>query len=127
MTSSSGRGGNRYAKLDESVERDNDEIILDQEHQNEIISKETNEDLEALEGTLGTIQELGKTINAAVVKSNLEIDGLDEDIASTQGRMAHAIRRVNKLLDTTSERNSWIIVGVLVVILILVIAAVIFT
>jgi len=121
------KGLNRYSKLDESIERENDDFIINQDQQHQMISRETDQDLEALGGTLETLHAMGKTINQEVQVSTKMIEQLDQDMEGTQGRMAKAIRRVNNLLETTSERNSWIIVGVLVIILILVIMAVIFT
>jgi len=106
--------------------RDNDSFIMEQLRQHDDLHRERERDLEALEGSLGTLQEMGKNIGVEIEVQNDMIDKLDADVEKTQGRFATAIRRIEDLIDKTSEKTSWLIVAVLSVILVLVVIAVVF-
>eukprot|EP01116_Phalansterium_solitarium_P025745 TRINITY_DN9999_c0_g1_i1.p1 TRINITY_DN9999_c0_g1~~TRINITY_DN9999_c0_g1_i1.p1 ORF type:complete len:270 (-),score=34.72 TRINITY_DN9999_c0_g1_i1:242-1051(-) len=109
---------NRFSRLEQSVQEDNDQFIEGQRTQQTQILREQDQDLDRLGHTVGNLKEISITIGNELQEQEGLIQAIDEDVDRTDRGIRGAMHKVNKLLDSTSERNQYIIILVLLLALV---------
>jgi len=113
------RGGDdRFAALDEAVRSDNDSFIQNQGQLQDQIIRQQDQDLDSLHVVVNTLGEMGHAIGDELSTQQRMLEDLEGGVDRTSGRLEGVMRRVNKLLDSTSDRVQWCVVIVLILILV---------
>jgi len=108
----------RFDALDNAIRSDNDSFIRDQHQMQDQIMKDQDAELDKLGEVVGVIGQMGNSIYSELNVHKQIIDDLDNEVDNTQGRLTSVMRRVNKLLESTSDRVQWCVIIVLILILI---------
>jgi len=117
---SKGRGDvpDRFAAVDAAIKEDNDNFIRNQAQvQEEIIRKQDGE-LDELGHVVGVLGEMSTSIHTELEQQSRILDDLETGVDKTSGRLSSVIKRVNKLLESTSDRVQWCLIIVLTLILV---------
>jgi syntaxin 6 len=108
----------RFSRLDDALQQDNDNFIGGHHQQQEQIILQQDEDLDALSHTVTTLGRMGEAIHVELGQQSRILDDLDGEVNKTSGRLGNVMRRLNKLLESTNDRVQWCIIIVLILILI---------
>jgi len=119
----SNKGGHRdpsdrFAGLDDAIRSDNDAFLNNQSQMQDQIMRRQDDDLDAIGAVVTTLGEMGQSIHTELDLQNRMLGDLEAGVDSTSGRLTAVMRRVNKLLESTSDRVQMCIVIVLVLILV---------
>jgi len=114
----SNRGDDRFAALDDAIKSDNEAFIRNQGQVQEQIMRQQDTDLDDLSQVVGVLGQMGTSIHSELEQHNRILDDLDAGVDNTSGRLNSVMRRVNKLLESTSDRVQWCLIIVLTLILI---------
>jgi len=108
----------KFAALDNAIRQDNDAFIRDQHQLQDQIMKDQDAELDQLGEVVGVIGQMGNSIYSELNTQSRILGDLESGVDDTQGRLTSVMRRVNKLLESTSDRVQWCLVIVLTLILI---------
>jgi len=111
--------GDRFAKLEEAIVKDND-AFLDNEHkkQQQIMQKQDETLLPVLQSAVGNLKEIGTTIDSTLKEHERLIDDIDKEANKADSGLRSAVRKVNELLDKTNDKIQWTVIIVLIVVLV---------
>jgi len=108
----------KFDGIHEAIREDNDNFINGAQRQLQATMDSQDEDLEAVGQSVSRLKEMGQTINTELNQQSLILDDMDSEVDKTSGRLSNVVRRLNKLLESTSDRVQWCLVAVLTLILI---------
>jgi len=108
----------RFSGLDEAIKSDNDAYIRNQAQVQDQIIRQQDTDLDDLSNVVGVLGQIGTSIHSELEQQSRILDDLEAGVDNTSGRLNSVMRRVNKLLESTSDRVQWCLIIVLTLILI---------
>jgi len=108
----------RFAALDDAIKNDNDAYIRNQAQVQDQIIRQQDTDLDDLGQVVNVLGQMGNQIHSELDQQGRILDDLEAGVDSTSGRLNAVMRRVNKLLESTSDRVQWCVVIVLVLVLV---------
>jgi len=108
----------RFAALDDAIKNDNDAFIRNQAQVQDQIIRQQDTDLDDLSNVVGVLGQMGTSIHSELEQQSRILDDLEAGVDNTSGRLNAVMRRVNKLLESTSDRVQWCVIVVLVLVLI---------
>jgi len=108
----------RFDALDNAIRNDNESFIRDQHQMQDQIMRDQDVELDKLGEVVGVIGQMGNSIYSELNTHNRILNDLDAGVDDTQGRLTSVMRRVNKLLESTSDRVQWCVIIVLILILV---------
>lgn len=111
----------RYQKLEEEMERSNQDFIDQQRHQQQVILARQDKQAEKVGETIGVLHQMGHDIGIELDEQNQLIEELEEDMERTDTRLVALTKRVNKAIRKSSDRCQIICIIILVVVLVLII------
>eukprot|EP01113_Clastostelium_recurvatum_P004739 TRINITY_DN1208_c0_g1_i2.p1 TRINITY_DN1208_c0_g1~~TRINITY_DN1208_c0_g1_i2.p1 ORF type:complete len:251 (-),score=44.44 TRINITY_DN1208_c0_g1_i2:72-824(-) len=117
MGSRKGAGG-RFDALDQAIISDNQDYIDDQASRQQQLMHDQDQDLTQLSNTVSTLGQMGQAISSELSVQSRILDNLTAKVDDTSGRLSGVMRRLNKLIESASDRTQWCIIGVLAVLLI---------
>lgn len=112
------RQSDRYSKLQEAIEHDNEQFIQSSVQRQEQVIRQQDADLEKLEYSVGTLREIGTEMSTELTSQEQLLTEYDEDISRTHSMMKRATRKINELIDKSSNTATWSIIVVLILIVI---------
>jgi len=121
MRKSGNRGGEmpgRFDGLDDAIRNDNDAFIRNQAQAQDQIMRQQDTDLDDLGQVVGVLGHMGESIHSELEQQSRILDDLNAGVDNTQGRLSNVMRRVNKLLESTSDRVQWGLIIALTLILV---------
>jgi len=120
MTSSkkNPQDGGKFDGLHKAIIEDNDQYINNSRTQLQQTMDAQDEDLEAISRATGNLKEIGITINEELKLQGHMLEEMDQEVDKTNTRLNNVLKRLNKLIDSTSDRVQWCMVIVLFLILI---------
>jgi len=113
-----GQDQGRFDGLQRAIAEDNDQYINNSHQQMQVTMTAQDEDLDAISKATGTLKEMGITINDELLRQQVILGDMDSEVDKTSVRLNNVLKRLNKLLDSTSDRVQWCMVIVLTLILI---------
>mmetsp|Transcript_55493 Transcript_55493/g.136113 ORF Transcript_55493/g.136113 Transcript_55493/m.136113 type:complete len:261 (-) Transcript_55493:478-1260(-) len=114
------RAADRQAKMSAAIEADNEEYIGAEKKQQEQALAEQEADLTELQATVGTLGQIGLTINQEIEAQSKILDEFHDEVDDTQSRMRSAISKVDKILEETSDGKLTCVIVSLIVVLVIV-------
>jgi len=108
----------KFDGIHDAIREDNDNFINNSQRQLQQTMDAQDEDLDAVGQSVVRLKEMGQTINTELNQQSLILDEMDSQVDKTSGRLNNVVRRLNKLLESTSDRVQWCVVIVLILILI---------
>jgi len=108
----------KFDGLHKAIEEDNDQFIGNSQRQLQATMDNQDEDLEAISRATGTLKVMGQTINDELTLQSKILGEMETEVDKTSGRLSNVLKRLNKLIDSTSDRVQWCLVIVLTLILI---------
>eukprot|EP01102_Stenamoeba_stenopodia_P003517 TRINITY_DN1360_c0_g1_i2.p1 TRINITY_DN1360_c0_g1~~TRINITY_DN1360_c0_g1_i2.p1 ORF type:complete len:252 (+),score=62.30 TRINITY_DN1360_c0_g1_i2:204-959(+) len=114
----------KYSKLADAVDRDNDDFIQAQSLKQDDIKAATDRHLTNLSVKVDRLEQVSLTISDTLTQQNIELETLEQEVVDTDTRISRAIKSVNELIDKTNDTKQWGIICVLFLILIGLIAVI---
>eukprot|EP01104_Vermistella_antarctica_P020130 TRINITY_DN83_c0_g1_i1.p1 TRINITY_DN83_c0_g1~~TRINITY_DN83_c0_g1_i1.p1 ORF type:complete len:255 (-),score=52.93 TRINITY_DN83_c0_g1_i1:107-871(-) len=111
-------GGDRFSKLDNAIQGDNQKFIEDQTQQQQMIMRQQDGDLDELHDSVQVLAAMSQDMHNEFTLQEGIMDEYSNEVDNTQARMKRTLRKVDKLLDQMSERASWGLIIFLVFLLI---------
>jgi len=108
----------KFSGLKNALEDDNNTYIQNSQVQLQATMNDQDEEIEAIGKVAGNLKEIGVTINSELNKQNMLLEEMDTEVDKTQNRLSSTLRRLNKLIDSASDRVQWCMVIVLTLMLI---------
>jgi chromosome segregation ATPase len=108
----------KFDGLHKAIIEDNDQYINNSRQQIQQTMDAQDEDLEAISRATGNLKEIGITINDELKLQGHMLEEMDTEVDKTNSRLNNTLKRLNKLIDSTSDRVQWCMVIVLTLILI---------
>jgi len=120
MTSSkkNQQDGGKFDGLHKAIIEDNDQYINNSRQQIQQTMDAQDEDLDAISRATGNLKEIGITINEELKLQGHILEEMESEVDKTNSRLNNVLKRLNKLIDSTSDRVQWCMVIVLMLILI---------
>jgi len=108
----------KYAKLHNALEEDNDNFISSQQQKQQLIMGKLDNKYEVLHEAVGTLHQMGIQIDQTLDEQSKMITEIDEEVDKLDTGIKGAIQRVNKLIDSTKDSTQWCIIAFLAIILV---------
>jgi len=108
----------KFDGLQRAILEDNDNYINNSHQQMQATMAAQDEDLDAISRATGTLKEMGITINDELVRQQHILGEMEVETDKTNSRLNNVMKRLNKLIDSTSDRVQWCMVIVLALILV---------
>lgn len=112
----------RYARLEEEMERSNQDYIEQQRHQQQAMISRQDEQLDQVGASVSTLKRIGETIGDELDDQQVMLEDFDREIEHTDSRMRSLTARVNKAIKKSGSKCQIITIVVLVIVLVVVIA-----
>jgi len=113
-----GANGRRFDAIDQAIVADHQEFIDEQHQRQSQLIQDQDQNLDQLSGTVAVLGDMGKAIGSELEVQNKILTDLDTKVDDTSGRLSTVMRRLNKLMESASDRTQWCVIGVLGVVLI---------
>jgi len=113
-----GDPNDRYAGLNGVIQQDNDRMIGDQQGQQMQIMRQQDQELDAISNTIGQLGAMGEAIHTELSSQSRMLDEMNDRVDQTDSRLTNVMRKVNHLLESTSDRVQWCLIIVLTLMLI---------
>ena len=110
----------RYQKLEDELERSNQDFIDHQKHQQQVIMTQQDKQIDRVGGTMTVLHQMGQDIGIELDEQNKLIDEIDEDMQRTDTRLTSLTKRVNKAIRNSSDRCQLICIVILVIIIVII-------
>ncbi|KAJ3440230.1 hypothetical protein M0812_16286 [Anaeramoeba flamelloides] len=108
---------NKYHRLDEAIEMDNQRFINEEFQEQELIEKEQDDELDAIHGTITRVKEMGNVIGEEIDEHNKMLEDLSDDMDTAKGKLKSAMRKSKKLLNS-KDRGKMCTIFILIIILV---------
>jgi len=108
----------KFSRLQNELEKDNDDFVQGQSQRQEHIIKEQDDHLDTLSVTVGRLKDMGSTIGSTIQETTSLVEELNVEVDKTDSGIRGAMNRVNKLLDSTKDSTQWCIIIFLILVLI---------
>jgi len=108
----------RFSGLDNAIQQDNDNFITGHHQRQEQLINQQDDDLDALSHTVATLGNMGEAINSELVQQARILEDMEGEVDKTSGRLSNVVKKVNRLLESTSDRVQWCIIISLLLILV---------
>lgn len=95
--------GSRYAKLDQAMEKGNQDYIEDQEQQQRTIMRDQDTQLEEVGQTIGVLKSMGTLISTELEDQNRLLDDFNDDIETTGDKLKHTLQKLDRTLNITKD------------------------
>jgi hypothetical protein len=117
LVGDAGRGGNgdRYAKLDDSRERDNDDFIGGEQQRQQQLMREQDRDLEQLGAGVMRIHGIAREINVELGEQNRLIQDIEEHADGFEGRLGRVQAKLERMLRNKDRGKICAIVVLMIV------------
>lgn len=112
----------RYSRLDEELERSNQDYIDNQLHQQQMVMARQDEQLDRVGTSVITLKRMGETIGDELDEQQVMLEEFENEMERTDSRLKSLTSRVEKAIRKSGDRCQIITILVLVIILIIVIA-----
>lgn len=111
----------RYARLEEELERSNQDYIEQQRHQQQMIIAQQDEQLELVGNSVHTLKKMGESIGDELDDQAIMLEEFDRELEHTDSRLRSLTARVNKAIKKSGDKCQIVTILILVVVLIIVI------
>lgn len=111
----------RYARLDEELERSNQDYIDQQRHQQQVVLQQQDEQLDRVGASVSTLKRMGETIGDELDDQQMMLEEFEREVEHTDSRLRSLTSRVNKAIRKSGDKCQIITILVLILVLIIVI------
>ncbi|XP_003389021.1 PREDICTED: syntaxin-6-like [Amphimedon queenslandica] len=111
----------RYQRLDDELERSNQDFIDQQRHQQQMLMVEQDKQVDKVSNTIVVLHQMGEDIGIELDEQNKMIDEIDEDMQRTETRLTSLTKRVNTAIRKSSDRCQLICIVVLIIVIVLIV------
>lgn len=118
MTQNGTSQGDRFSKMETAIVEDNEKFIQGQFQRQQQLFREQDQSLDVLQNTVGNLKQIGNTINTTLVEHSFLIEELEHDVNTADSGLRGAVKRVNKLIDSSKESTQWCIIITLILVFI---------
>ncbi|KAJ3433678.1 hypothetical protein M0813_17534 [Anaeramoeba flamelloides] len=108
---------NKYQRLDQAIEMDNQRFINEEFQEYDLIEREQNGELDAIHGTITRVKEMGNVIGEEIDEHNKMFDDLSDDMDAAKGKLKSAMKKSKKLLNS-KDRGKMCTIFILIIVLI---------
>jgi len=108
----------KFAGLNNALQQDNDRYINDNQSQQMQIMRDQDDVMDGISESVVTLGQMGKAIHSELTSQAIILNEMETKVDHTQGRLTTAIRKINTLIESTSDRVQWCLVIVLTLMLI---------
>eukprot|EP00727_Mastigamoeba_balamuthi_P012115 m51a1_g7526 putative C-tail anchored protein, N-terminal Syntaxin and C-terminal SNARE domain (251) ;mRNA; r:31146-32302 len=116
----------KFTKLDEYIEESNQQFLEGQQQAQAQIIEHQDGKLDQLSHTIVQIGEMGNVMADELDAQGRLLGDLDHKVETTNSRLVVTKKRLDKLLEQTKAKGSYILIGILIVLLILVVLAAVY-
>eukprot|EP00126_Sphaerothecum_destruens_P007571 Sdes_comp19897_c0_seq1m12275 len=118
---------NKYSKLDDMLEKENDEYILSEEQKQKQIVRRQDDTLNLVSQQVGVLRNLGEGISKELDEQKVMLEEFDMEMDQTRGKLSVMLDKIDKVIQTSSDREQNLCILVLFIsfIVLLIIYAVI--
>jgi len=113
-----GANGRRMDAIDQAIVADHQDFIDEQQQRQAQLIQDQDQGLDQLSTTVSVLGDMGRAIGSELEVQNKILTDLDSKVDDTSGRLSTVMRRLNKLMESASDRTQWCVIGVLGVVLI---------
>eukprot|EP00118_Oscarella_pearsei_P024676 m.306573 g.306573 ORF g.306573 m.306573 type:complete len:251 (+) comp41361_c0_seq1:337-1089(+) len=111
----SGKSQSRYDKLDNELERNNQDFIEEQVQQQQAVMKEQDVQLEMVGQSVGVLKQMGEQIGNELDDQAVMLDELDEDLENTQSKLSGVRRTVDRVMKMADDKKQCCILLTLII------------
>lgn len=111
---------------EEALKHNNEDFIEKEIQTQQYYELKAIEGLDRIERRLEDVHDMALSINSAAREDIIELDRISEDIEIVDGRIKTAIKRINNLIDQSSDFYILLFIGFLILVIIALITIVVF-
>lgn len=111
----------RYARLEDEMERSNQDFIDQQKNQQQVMIEKQDEQLVKVGASVSTLKRMGEAIGDELDDQQVMLEDFDREMEHTDSRMRSLTTRVNKAIKKSGSKCQIITILILVIILVIVI------
>ncbi|XP_065197854.1 syntaxin-6-like [Sycon ciliatum] len=122
MGNSSGKKTkDRYTRLDNALEDDNQEFIESHQQQQQVEMERQDEQLEMVGQSVKVLRNMGEQIGGELETQNQMLDEFGDEIDQTQSKLDSTLMRMEKVLRLTNDKRQMCVIFALLVMLVVVV------
>ncbi|XP_067662610.1 syntaxin-6-like isoform X2 [Haliotis asinina] len=121
LLSANGANVDRYTRLDQDMERSNQNYIDDTSQQQQLLMRSQDEQLDKIGSSVGILKNMSQQIGSELEDQNLMLDDFRHEMDNTESRLDVTMKKMAKVLHMSNDRRQCCAIVVLSVILVIVI------
>eukprot|EP01134_Creolimax_fragrantissima_P005753 CFRG5753T1 len=110
---------NKYEKLEQELDRENDNFIDEQRKLHRLEMEDQDRNMEAVGKTVVNLKNLGQDIGRELDEHNVLLDDLDDNMERTENQLNRVVHKVEKILESVSDKKQCYAILVLSIALII--------
>ncbi|XP_062515032.1 syntaxin-6-like [Corticium candelabrum] len=117
----SGKAQSRYQRLDNELERNNQDFIEEQLQQQQQMINQQDEQLDVVGQSVGVLKQMGEQIGDELEEQAVMLDDLDNDMDRTDNKLKGVMRKVDRALKLSDDKKQCCVILVLVIIIVVIV------
>ncbi|KAK6178097.1 hypothetical protein SNE40_012927 [Patella caerulea] len=110
----------RYTRLDNEMERSNQNFIDDSQQQQSLIMRSQDDQLELIGGSVGVLKNMSRQIGGELDEQNVMLSDFRHEIETTDSRLDSTMKKMAKVLHMSNDKRQWMAIVVLIIILVVI-------
>ncbi|KAJ8038223.1 Syntaxin-6 [Holothuria leucospilota] len=111
---------NKYSRLNNELENENQRFIEDQTQQQQLIMEAQDDQMERVADSVTVLKYMGETIGNEVDEQAVMLDGFSTELENTETKLDSVMKKMAKVTKMSNDKRQWTAIIVLVVILVIV-------
>ncbi|KAL7722092.1 syntaxin-61 [Entamoeba marina] len=112
-------------ELDEYMREENDFFIGNEKSRQQQIIEKQDLQLNKLHENVKTVHEIGLVINDEIEQGGMILDQMSDTVEKTDGRIQSTRKKINEVIEKSSNWKIGIVIGVLIIVLLVIIALIV--
>ncbi|KAL7717858.1 syntaxin-61 [Entamoeba marina] len=112
-------------ELDEYMREENDFFIDNEKSRQQKIIEKQDLQLDKLHENVKTVHEIGLVINDEIEQGGMILDQMSDTVEKTDGRIQSTRKKINEVIEKSSNWKIGIVIGVLIIVLLVIIALIV--
>ncbi|XP_028407811.1 syntaxin-6-like [Dendronephthya gigantea] len=120
--SSSKSTSNKYSRLDQEIERSNQDFIEDQSQQQQLIMESQDDQIQLVGHSVGVLKNMSQRIGDELDEQNVLLDDLGHEVDMTDSRLQQTLQKIEKVLKLADDKKqTYVLIGLIVILVVIVV------
>lgn len=124
LVGSGSRSGtsSKYSRLDQDIERSNQDFIEDQYQQQQLMMDSQDDQIQLVGHSVGVLKTMSQRIGDELDEQNVLLDDLGHEVDMTDSRLQQTLQKIEKVLRLSDDKKqTYVLIGLIVILVVIVV------